>query len=109
MRMNSLNLSTFCLSHFYNFSSDHAWGGNFLIASGGLDGGKVLGEFPDTLTNDGDLVFAPGIVIPTLPWESLWDPVARWFGVGADALDRVLPNRAPFTDILLKMEDIFKP
>lgn len=89
--------------------SDHAWGGNFLVASGSLDGGKVLGEFPNRLTNDGDLVFSPGVVIPTMPWEGLWDPIARWFGVTSeDALNIVLPNRGVFTDMLMSVTDVFK-
>ena len=97
-----------CVSCFYS-RIILAWGGNYIIASGALDGGKVLGTFPDDLSNDGEVVFPPGIVIPTTPWESLWDPIARWFGVADDALDKVLPNRAAFADRLLNQEDVFKP
>ena len=87
--------------------SDHAWGGNYFIASGALDGGKMLGTFPDDLSNDGPLVFPPGIVIPTLSWEGLWDPIARWFGVPDESLENVLPNRADFEDNLLSLLDLF--
>ncbi len=48
--------------------SDHAWGGNYFIAGGEVQGKQILGEFPKNLSDDGPLVFAPGIVIPTLPW-----------------------------------------
>merc|ERR1719223_987144 len=37
--------------------SDHAWGGNYFITGGEVDGGKILGSFPDVLSDDGPLVF----------------------------------------------------
>jgi uncharacterized protein (DUF1501 family) len=64
-----------------------------MVMSGALDGGKVLGTFPDDLSNDRAQVFFSSIVIPTLPWESLWDSIARWFGVAENALDMILLNR----------------
>lgn len=61
--------------------SDHAWGGNYFIAGGEVKGKQILGSYPDILSEDGPLIFAPGIVIPTLPWDSLWNGVAQWFGI----------------------------
>jgi len=90
-----------------NEHSDHAWGGNFVVASGALDGGKILGDFPEDLSNDGPLVFQPGIVIPTTPWESLWNSVSQWFGVSNEAdLDKILPNRGKF-DNLFTLNDLY--
>ena len=61
--------------------SDHAWGGNYFVAGGEVRGKRILGEYPDILSYDGPLVFEPGIVIPTLPWDSLWNAVAQWIGI----------------------------
>ena len=49
-----------------------------------MDGGKILGSFPDVLSDDGPLVFGPGIVIPTLPFDALLNGVAEWFGITDD-------------------------
>ena len=90
--------------------SDHAWGGNYFIMGGGLaggGGGKILGTYPDDLTNDSPIIFPPGIVIPTIPWESLWNPVAQWFGVGESDLDKILPNRQQFADRLFSKADLY--
>jgi hypothetical protein len=41
-----------------------------------------MGEYPHDLTADGPQVISEvGIVIPTTPWESLWNGIAEWFGV----------------------------
>mmetsp|Transcript_1494 Transcript_1494/g.3130 ORF Transcript_1494/g.3130 Transcript_1494/m.3130 type:complete len:1117 (-) Transcript_1494:133-3483(-) len=88
--------------------SDHAWGGNYFIAGGSVAGQKVHGQYPNNLTIYGDLVFAPGIVIPKLPWEAMWNGIAEWFGVNKTAeLDEVLPNRNTFPGDLLTSSDLF--
>lgn len=75
---------------------------------GGIDGGKILGEYPTDLSNDGPLVFSPGIVLPTTPWESVWSAVSEWFGV-TDPVDlaKILPNKDKFTG-LWGAADLFK-
>lgn len=77
-----------------------AWGGNYFISGGDVDGGKILGKYPDTLDTSGELVFKPGIVIPTTPWESIWNGIAQWMGVtNASDLNEVLPNRNSFPNL----------
>ncbi len=85
--------------------SDHAWGNNLFVAGGSVDGGKILGEFPE-LASDKPLIFSPGIVVPTTPWESLWNSVAQWFGVDEGDLDTILPHRGTF-DNLFQEDDLF--
>jgi len=88
--------------------SDHAWGGNYWVAGGDIDGGKILGTFPDDLTNASPIVFQPGIVIPTTPWEAVWNAVAQWFGIAdSSKLDYVLPNREEFLDDLFTQADLY--
>ncbi len=86
------------------FGTDHAWGNNVFVASGALDGGRIMGEYPSDLRSfpaypDAPHVFSPGVVIPTTPWESVWAAVGEWFGVEEADMDKVLPNRGVFTDI----------
>jgi uncharacterized protein (DUF1501 family) len=61
--------------------SDHAWGGHYFVAGGEISGKKILGKFPDILSEDGPLIIQPGIAIPTLSWDSLWNGIAQWFGI----------------------------
>lgn len=88
--------------------SDHAWGGNMWITGGAVKGGKILGKYPSDLSYDGDLVFPPGIVIPTYAWETMWNPVAEWFGIDDDDdLNEVLPNRNYFSAEMYSKNDFF--
>ena len=88
--------------------SDHAWGGNYFVAGGAIDGGKILGTYPDDLTNDSPIIFQPGIVIPTTPWEAVWNSIAQWFGITDEiGLGIVLPNREKLADKLFTMADLY--
>jgi hypothetical protein len=46
-------------------------------------------------------------VIPTTPWESLWNPIAQWFGIEENDLDEILPNRHEFMDRLFSKADLY--
>ena len=48
--------------------SDHAWGGHYFYAGGGVKGGKIFGSYPSDLSRDGPLIITPGVTIPTLSW-----------------------------------------
>lgn len=43
--------------------TDHAWGGNYFMMGGGLDGGRILGEYPkgfspqDSTVSFSDILF----------------------------------------------------
>ena len=52
-----------------------------MIMGGDVAGKKILGSYPDALSNDGSVIFEPGIVIPTTPWDAVWNGVAQWFGI----------------------------
>lgn len=62
-------------------------------AGGSVDGGKILGKYPDDITPDGVLNIGRGRIIPTTSWDAIWNGVAEWMGVKSDQLDYVLPNR----------------
>jgi uncharacterized protein (DUF1501 family) len=35
-------------------------------------------------------------LIPTTPWEGVWNGLAEWFGVTSDNMSKVIPNKANF-------------
>lgn len=67
-----------------------------------------MGSFPSNLTNEGPDIF-DGMVIPSTPWESLWNGIAEWFGItNSNDLTTVLPNRNSFqSEDLWSVSDLF--
>jgi len=77
--------------------TDHAWGGNYFLIGGGVDGGKILGTYPEHLTDKSSQWILRGRLVPTTPWDSVWNGIANWMGVRGDTdLDYLLPNRFNF-------------
>ena len=56
----------------------HGWGGNHFVPGGSVNGGKIHGSYPDDLTDASLLNAGRGRIIPTTPWEGLWQPVGEW-------------------------------
>ena len=54
--------------------TDHGWGGNHVVLGGAVKGGKILGKYPDDLSDAGPLSTGRGRIIPTAPWEAVWKP-----------------------------------
>ncbi len=73
--------------------SDHAWGGNMMVAGGAVKGGQVYGQYPDLdLAND-LMVSQRGNLLPTTASDQVFAEMAKWFGVSdTDLNDYVLPN-----------------
>ena len=85
------------------FKSDHAWHGNYFVAGGQVGGKKILGNYPDNLSNGGPEVVTPGIVIPSTPWDAGWNEIGQWFGAtSADDLNEAISNRNLFSDNLFR-------
>merc|ERR1712070_142008 len=78
--------------------TDHAWGGHNMIFGGSINGGRIFGQFPESLHEDNELHLGNGVMLPTSPWESMWKPIAEWLGVESNQMDEVLPNAANFPD-----------
>lgn len=87
--------------------TDHAWGGNYMMFGGAVKGGKILGEYPHSLTTDGDLVLHRGRIIPSTPWDAVFKGIARWVGVPAENIDEVCPNLQKFDSFLFEDNDMF--
>lgn len=87
--------------------SDHGWGGHSFMLGGAVKGGRILGEYPNDLTDSGHLNLGRGRVLPTMSYESVWNAIALWFGVKESDLNEVLPNRHSFVGSLFSQDDIF--
>ena len=82
---NSIHLCEYNLNVFIDnitaSGSDHAWGGNYFMMGGEVAGKRILGKYPEILSDDGPQIIPPGVVIPTLSWDSIWNGIAQWFGI----------------------------
>merc|ERR1719203_1460610 len=90
-----------------NDGTDHAWGGNYFVLGGSMNGvgGKILGEYPDNLTDAGPLNIGRGRLIPTTSWDAIFNAVAQWAGVTEEAdLAEVLPNRNKFNGLFTRKQ-----
>jgi cullin-associated NEDD8-dissociated protein 1 len=88
--------------------TDHAWGGNHFIAGGSVRGGNIHGEFPDDLTDNGNLNIGRGRLIPSTSWEGLWNGLGEWFGVSSQNVASVLPNLPNFATNVFSATDLFE-
>jgi len=88
--------------------TDHAWGGNHFILGGSVKGGIIHGQYPDDLTDQGTLNIGRGRLIPTTPWEGLWNAMAEWFGVTNQNIALVIPNIQNFESNIFSEADMFE-
>merc|ERR1712150_50794 len=87
---------------------DHGWSGNSFIVGGNVNGGTILGSYPDDLTENSNLNIGRGRLIPTMPFEAAWQAVTEWLDISREETEEVLPNIRSFPDtMLLKKEDVF--
>jgi len=88
--------------------TDHGWGGNYWVAGGAVKGGRVLGKFPERLTEDDcEVNIGRGRLLPSLPFDAMWHGVVEWMGV--QNVTAVLPNAANFpAETLLSASDLFE-
>jgi len=74
-----------------------------------VKGGRILGEYPTDLSINSPLNIGRGRLIPTTPFEAVWNGVSKWLGVEADDdLDKVLPNRKSFPGRLFDENDLYE-
>jgi uncharacterized protein (DUF1501 family) len=86
--------------------TDHGWGGNYFIVGGKVNGGRILGKYPDNF--NGDLDAGRGRMIPTSSWDQVWNGIAQWLGVqDQNLLNQVLPN-VHWNNVKFTKEDLFK-
>jgi uncharacterized protein (DUF1501 family) len=72
--------------------TDHGWGGNYFLLGGDVNGGRILGEYPDRLTEDGSVHIGRGRLLPTTSWDAIWNGLLEWFDVDSERIVDILPN-----------------
>ena len=88
--------------------TDHAWGGHNVILGGALNGSKVFGKYPPTLTIGEGQDIGHGRLVPTTGWEGMWSPIFEWFGVDQASMDEVLPNKKNFpASAIIPTDELF--
>ena len=97
------NVTTFTISDFARTltsngnGSDHAWGGNSIVAGGAVNGKKIYGSFPElNLSGNPLMVSNRGNLIPTTSADALFADLALWYGVSPFDLATILPNIGHF-------------
>lgn len=78
--------------------TDHAWGGNQFVIGGQVKGGRIYGEYPESLALGSELDMDPGRgrILPTTSTDEYFAELASWFGVSNSELSEVLPNLGRF-------------
>jgi len=77
--------------------SDHAWGGNALVAGGAVKGKKIYGTYPSlSLTGNPLTIDGRGNLIPTTSADEYFAELALWFGVSPYDLHILFPNLSNF-------------
>ena len=77
--------------------SDHAWGGNAIVAGGAVKGKKIYGSYPRlSLTGNPLTIDGRGNLIPTTSADEYFAEMALWFGVSVFDLYIMFPNLSNF-------------
>ena len=88
--------------------TDHAWGGNYFVMGGDLKGKRIHGKYPAKLGEEnGEVNIGRGRILPTTSYNSLWLPIAEWYGILPEELKNICPNYENFPNVLRKT-DMFK-
>ena len=77
--------------------SDHAWGGNHFVIGGGINGGRIYGQYP-LLVTGGPNDVGRGRLLPTTSVDAYGAELASWFGAPSAELETIFPNCTNFFD-----------
>lgn len=96
------DVTTFMVSDFSRtfrpngVGTDHAWGGNYFVMGGAVQGGRFYGRYPNLALGGPDDADSLGRWIPAVSIEQYGGTLARWFGVPDADLVQVFPNIGRF-------------
>ena len=79
------------------------------MMGGAVNGGKIHGEHPSDITDDGPYSIGRGRLIPSTSWDSVFNPIAQWMvGVQTEEeLNHCLPNCKLTEARLLQKEEVY--
>jgi uncharacterized protein (DUF1501 family) len=97
------NVTTFTASEFGRTlspagdnGSDHAWGSHHFVLGGGVQGGRIYGEFPHLALGGDHDATGRGVLIPGTAITQYGATLAKWFGVDSANLPTVFPTIGNF-------------
>lgn len=79
--------------------TDHGWGGNHFVLGGGLNGGRLYGDYPENIGLGNDRDTGRGRLIPTTSVDQYFAELALWLGTPKSDLSVALPNIERFYDL----------
>ena len=71
--------------------TDHGWGSHHFVVGGAVQGGRVLGRFPELVVGGTDDA-GQGVWIPGLSVDQLGGEMARWYGAESALVDEIFPR-----------------
>jgi uncharacterized protein (DUF1501 family) len=98
------NVTTFTTSEFgrslesNHSGSDHGWGGHHIVMGGGVQGGRIFGDYPD-LANGSPLDIGGGAFVPTTSMDEYLAELVLWLGTPVSEMSYVLPDVSKFWSV----------
>ena len=78
--------------------SDHGWGGHHIVMGGGVQGGRIFGDYPD-LANGSPLDIGGGSFMPTTSMDEYLAELVLWLGTPVSEMSYVLPDVSKFWSV----------
>ena len=75
---------------------------------GSVRGGKIYGQYPASLRQEITNADARGRVLPTMPYEAVWQGISEWMGVQPENVGSILQNVGNFpAETLFTKDELF--
>ncbi len=78
--------------------SDHGWSGHYMVMGGAVNGGQLVGDWPDYTIGGDDDVGDKGRLIPGISVNQYGAALASWMGLADSDVLEVFPDLANFDD-----------
>jgi len=87
--------------------SNHGWGGHYLVMGGAINGGQVIGDWPNYDIGGADDFNETGRVIPRISVNQFGAAMGEWMGLSASDLNDVFPDLSNFNSGLQSQYALF--
>jgi uncharacterized protein (DUF1501 family) len=75
--------------------TDHGWGSHHMLVGGAVQGGRLIGRFPELKVGGPDDV-GQGVWLPSTGTDQVGSELARWFGASDATVAAAFPRAAGF-------------